>query len=118
MELFVTRSKMNAALTYQLAANSFPDRQEEFAMLCYSIEMAAPDQVRRRRVLLIEDDDIPRRNYDTLLSSHRLTVHTCATKFEALAAFDREMFDVVILDVTLGGEYEAGRRLVNRPAPE
>src|SRR6516162_6402748 len=77
-------------------------------MLCYAIEMAAPDQVRRRRVLLVEDDDILRRNYETLLSSHRLTVHTCATKSDALAAFNREHFDVVILDVTLGGEYEAG----------
>jgi DNA-binding response OmpR family regulator len=73
-------------------------------MLCYSIEMVAPDQVRRRRVLLVEDDDILRRNYETLLSSHHLTVHTCATKSDALAAFDHEMFDVVILDVTLGGE--------------
>ena len=82
-------------------------------MLCYSIEMVAPDQV-RRRVLLVEDDDILRRNYETLLSSHHLTVRACATKSDALATFDREMFDVVILDVTLGGEYEAGFDLCQR----
>jgi two-component system OmpR family response regulator len=35
-------------------------------------------------------------------------VRACATKTEAIAAFDRERFDVIILDVTLGGEYEAG----------
>src|SRR5215831_20204113 len=108
MEMFVTSSKMNTALTHQPAANPFSDSQEEFAMLCYAIEMVAPDQVRRRRVLLVEDDDILRKNYETLLSSHHLTIHTCATKSDALAAFDHEMFDVVILDVTLGGEYEAG----------
>src|SRR4029078_8350681 len=77
-------------------------------MLCYSIEMVAPNQIKRRRVLLVEDDNILRRNYETLLSSHHLTVQPCATKSDALAAFDGEMFDVVILDVTLGGEYEAG----------
>src|SRR5215831_5068308 len=114
MEMFVTSSKMNTALTHQPAANPFSDSQEEFAMLCYAIEMVAPDQVRRRRVLLVEDDDILRRNYETLLSSHRLTVHTCATKSDALKAFDHEMFDVVILDVTLGGEYEAGFDLCQR----
>ena len=114
MEMFVTSSKKNAVLTYQPAADPFSDSQEEFAMLCYSIEMVAPDQVRRRRVLLVEDDDILRKNYETLLSSHHLTIHTCATKSDALAAFDHEMFDVVILDVTLGGEYEAGFDLCQR----
>ena len=64
-----------------------------------------------RRVLLVEDDDILRRNYETLLSAHRLSVCSCATKSEAVAAFEREAFNVVILDVTLGDEYEAGFNL-------
>jgi len=108
MEIFVTGSKMNAALIYQPPSNPFLTTRKSSA--CYAIQsqMVASDQVRRRRVLLVEDDDILRRNYETLLSSRHLTVHTCATKSDALAAFDRETFDVLILDVTLGGEYEAG----------
>jgi two-component system OmpR family response regulator len=70
--------------------------------------MTTPDPAPWRRVLLVEDDDILRRNYETLLIAHHLSVSGCATKAEAIAAFNREHFDVVILDVTLGGEYEAG----------
>jgi CheY-like chemotaxis protein len=62
-------------------------------------------------VLLVEDDDILRENYQTLLGAHRLAVRGCATKAEAIAAFNREVFDVIILDVTLGEEYEAGFEL-------
>ncbi|WP_336489700.1 response regulator [Methylobacterium nigriterrae] len=61
-----------------------------------------------RRVLLVEDDDLLRANYQALLSAHRLSVCACATKAEATAAFAAEAFDVVILDVTLGHDYEAG----------
>jgi two-component system OmpR family response regulator len=73
-----------------------------------SPEMPPSDPTLLRRVLLVEDDDILRRNYETLLIAHHLSVFGCATKAEAIAAFNREHFDVVILDVTLGGEYEAG----------
>ncbi|MGH1572788.1 response regulator [Methylobacterium sp. P31] len=61
-----------------------------------------------RRVLLVEDDDVLRSNYEALLSAHRLSVCACATKAEAMAAFAAEAFDVVILDVTLGHDYEGG----------
>jgi two-component system, OmpR family, response regulator len=61
-----------------------------------------------RRVLLVEDDDTLRRNYELLLSSHGLSVTACASKSEANSAFAREHFDVAILDVTLGSDYEAG----------
>ena len=61
-----------------------------------------------RRVLLVEDDDVLRANYQSLLGAHRLSVLACATKAEALSAFAGEEFDVVILDVTLGHDYEAG----------
>jgi two-component system, OmpR family, response regulator len=77
-------------------------------------EMTARDGVEAavmRRVLLVEDDDILRENYETLLGAHRLAVRGCATKAEAIAAFNREAFDVIILDVTLGEEYEAGFEL-------
>lgn len=61
-----------------------------------------------RRVLLVEDDNVLRANYQALLGAHRLLVCACATKAEAMAAFASEPFDVVILDVTLGHDYEAG----------
>ena len=63
------------------------------------------------RVLLVEDDDVLCRNYETLLTAHQLSVCACATKSDAIAAFGREAFDVVILDVTLGTECEAGFEL-------
>ena len=61
-----------------------------------------------RRVLLVEDDDILRGNYEALLRAHGLTVSACGTKSDAVAAFDHQGFDVIILDVSLGGEHEAG----------
>lgn len=67
-----------------------------------------------RRILLVEDDDTLRQNYEMLLTAHRLSVRDCATKAEAIAAFDREPFDVVVLDVTLGSEWEAGFDLCRR----
>jgi two-component system, OmpR family, response regulator len=70
--------------------------------------MTTPSTSPMRRVLLVEDDDVLRRNYEALLSAHRLSVCSCATKSEAVAAFEREAFNVVILDVTLGDEFEAG----------
>jgi two-component system, OmpR family, response regulator len=67
-----------------------------------------------RRVLLVEDDDILRANYEMLLSAHRLAVTACATKSAAIAAFDSDIFHVVVLDVTLGSDYEAGFDLCQR----
>ena len=77
------------------------------AVLEIATDMALSDAA-QRRVLLVEDDDVLRRNYVTLLAAHRLSVCACAGKAEALAAFAVERFDVVILDVTLGTDYEAG----------
>jgi two-component system, OmpR family, response regulator len=75
----------------------------------YSSRMAPPsDKSIMRRVLLVEDDDVLRANYEALLTAHRLQVRACATKVEALEAFEHEDFDVILLDVTLGGEDEAG----------
>jgi two-component system, OmpR family, response regulator len=62
-------------------------------------------------VLLVEDNEILRRNYGTLLAAHQFDVRACATSVEAIAAFDRESFDVIILDVSLGGECEGGFEL-------
>jgi two-component system OmpR family response regulator len=78
------------------------------AVLDVAAKMNPSDATSMRRVLLVEDDDVLRRNYEMLLIAHRLSVCACATKSEAVAAFGRETFDVVILDVTLGRDYEAG----------
>ena len=72
------------------------------------IDMSPSDATSVRRILLVEDDEVLRRNYETLLTAHRLSVYGCATKSDAIAAFSRETFDVIILDVTLGAEFEAG----------
>lgn len=84
------------------------DRDRDADVLNCVVEMTAPETESMRRVLLVEDDAILRTNYETLLTAHRLSVCACATKSDAIAAFGRETFDVVILDVTLGREYEAG----------
>jgi two-component system, OmpR family, response regulator len=84
------------------------DERERDGTMLDSVEMNPPDHHSMRRVLLVEDDDVLRRNYETLLVAHRLSVCACATKSEAMAAFGHEAFDVVILDVTLGLDYEAG----------
>jgi two-component system, OmpR family, response regulator len=73
-------------------------------------KLRSPDgeEVPMPRVLLVEDDDVLRANYETLLGKHRLSVRSCATKTEAISAFEQEKFDTIILDVTLGSDYEAG----------
>ena len=76
-----------------------------------SPEMGSPDPKSMRRVLLVEDDDVLRGNYETLLTAHRLSVCACPSKAAAIAAFDQEAFDVVLLDVTLGRDFEAGFEL-------
>ncbi|WP_284278438.1 response regulator [Mesorhizobium huakuii] len=73
--------------------------------------MTATETVPMRRVLLVEDDEVLRQNYEMLLTAHRLSVCACGTKASAITEFDRGKFDVVILDVTLGAEYEAGFEL-------
>ena len=76
--------------------------------------MIENNQETMRRVLLVEDDDILRRNYEALLNAYRLKVVACATKLEAFEAFGREIFDVVILDITLGNDCEAGFELCQK----
>jgi two-component system, OmpR family, response regulator len=70
--------------------------------------IALSERQMTRGVLLVEDDDILRSNYEELLRSHRLEVRACATKEEAVRAFDQAMYDVIILDVSIGGDEEAG----------
>jgi len=83
----------------------------DIAVLNKWVEMSPSDTTSLRRVLLVEDDDILRRNYEMLLSAHQLSVCACATKSDAIAAFGHGTFDVVVLDVTLGRDFEAGFEL-------
>lgn len=62
----------------------------------------------QRRVLFVEDDTTLRENYTSLLKYHRLAVTACHDKQTALDAFEAGRFNVILLDVTLGDNYEAG----------
>jgi two-component system OmpR family response regulator len=94
----------------QLRHNSLTNGSECRAVISGSA-MRQSDAASPRRVLLVEDDDVLRGNYELLLAAHQLSVCACATKSDAVAAFNREAFDVIILDVTLGRDYEAGFEL-------
>ena len=73
--------------------------------------MKSQDPALVRRILLVEDNDVLRQNYQMLLTAHQFSVSACATKAEAIFAFTTELYDAIILDVTLGREYEAGFEL-------
>ena len=77
-------------------------------------EMQSTDPAAMRRVLLVEDDVLLRNNYEALLSAHRFSVLACDSVAAAITAFDREAFDVIVLDVTLGSDYEGGFDLCRR----
>lgn len=77
-------------------------------------DMNADKPPNLRRVLLVEDDAIIRENYELLLTAHRLSVCACESQSDAIEAFEKESFDVVILDVSLGSEDEAGFDLCRR----
>jgi len=66
---------------------------------------------RSKKVLLVEDDDVLRSNYEQLLTRHGLEVESCADRRSAEAAFQAVKYDVAVLDVTLGADYEAGFEL-------
>jgi two-component system, OmpR family, response regulator len=65
----------------------------------------------QKKVLLVEDDAVLRGNYERLLGQYALSVRSSATALLAKELFDQERFDVVILDVALGADYEAGFEL-------
>lgn len=63
------------------------------------------------RILLVEDDPLLRNNFSELLRDEGFDVETCGDSAAALQAFDQPLPDLVILDITLGRETEAGFRL-------
>ena len=62
-------------------------------------------------ITLVEDDPQLQANYAQALKREGYEIKICASKQEALAAFERELPDLVILDVMLGDEMNAGFEL-------
>ena len=74
----------------------------------------------RERVLLVEDDDSLREVVSLVLSATGMEVHAVASGDEALAAFARDTFDLIVLDLMIPGVdgYEVCRRIRSRsPIP-
>ena len=57
---------------------------------------------RKIRVLVVEDEDIARRNLDRFLTKEGYMVKTAANGEEALNILDREDFDIVLTDIKMG----------------
>ena len=73
-----------------------------------------------KRIVIVEDDPDQRDNYIDAISKKGYEVRAFASRTEALAGFDLELPDLVILDIILGDEVDAGfagvGRFLLRPA--
>lgn len=58
---------------------------------------------RKKRILLIEDDNLVRRGLSLALMSHGFTVHAVATAEEAIKVIQRKLFNGIICDFNLPG---------------
>jgi len=65
----------------------------------------------RKKIALVEDDDVIRENCAELLSRAGFAVEGYATKEAALGAFRSAVPDLAILDIALGDERDAGFEL-------
>jgi two-component system OmpR family response regulator len=61
-----------------------------------------------RRIAIVEDEQSIRANYMEALQRHGHEVAGYVTRMQALAAFERGLPDLVIIDVGLGDEMEGG----------
>jgi len=61
-----------------------------------------------KRLALVEDDDVLRANYADLLSRAGFSVAAYSDKEAALTAFAEALPDIVLLDIALGSERDAG----------
>lgn len=64
-----------------------------------------------RTIAIVEDEPLIRANYADLFLRQGFQVIGCADRQQALAAFDRGLPDLVILDIGLGDEYDGGFEL-------
>jgi two-component system OmpR family response regulator len=64
-------------------------------------------------IVIVEDDDDQRSNYEKLLTRRLYTVHAFANKADALDHLSRHRPDLLILDIILGHDYDGGFELYN-----
>lgn len=62
----------------------------------------------RTRIGFVEDDDVLLENYSELLEEEGYAVIAATSSQEALEKFGKETVDLMILDVSLGKEHDAG----------
>lgn len=62
-------------------------------------------------IVIVEDDDDQRSNYEKLLTRRFYTVHAFGTKVAALDYLSRNRPDLLILDIILGDDYDGGFEL-------
>ena len=65
-------------------------------------------------IAFVEDDDIVRRNYAEILSAEGFRITALATKSQAEAYFSSELPGLVLLDIELGTDPEAGYALCRK----
>ncbi|MFL6870491.1 MAG: response regulator transcription factor [Candidatus Azotimanducaceae bacterium] len=64
-----------------------------------------------KRIAIVEDDPDQRANYADAISKKGYSVSAYGSRIEALSGFDAELPDLVILDIILGEEIDAGFQL-------
>ena len=64
-----------------------------------------------KRIAIVEDDPDQRANYADAISKKGYSVSAYGSRVEALSGFDAELPDLVILDIILGEEIDAGFQL-------
>ena len=64
-----------------------------------------------KRIVLVEDDAVIRSSYADLLTQAGFSVTAIADKQSALAAFEKELPDIALIDISLGDAREAGFEL-------
>ena len=65
----------------------------------------------RRRIAYVEDDDTTRANYSDMLRDVGFEVAAYGTKEDAISAFQKDLPDLALLDVTHAGERDAGYQI-------
>ncbi|MCU7931991.1 MAG: proteobacterial dedicated sortase system response regulator [Candidatus Thiodiazotropha sp. (ex Codakia rugifera)] len=74
----------------------------------------------KKKIAIIEDERIIRENYSDYLTRQGYTITGFATRQDAMAAFDKALPDLVILDIGLADDIDGGfelcRELRNRSA--